>query len=666
MHVKKVILALLPTVVFIACSGGGSPNTAKMAKPDCDRACLEHLIDAVMTGMTAHSAAGLPTTPGFRYVENNQTLKAGDGSWQTLQSFGPYKHYFADPESGNAAVIAVMQENGSAGLFTLRIRAEGKRLAEAEAIITHDPRGAGNYAKLGKVPPSWLESVPEEERMSREDLAATANKYFGSMENNDGKGDYSFFADDCNRLEHGLKTTNNAPQNYGHSTDAEFVTLGCRGQFETGFLGFVTRIRDRRYEVIDVERGAVFSIAGFDHNETLRNIPLTNGKNFKVPTYFSASRTLQVGEAFRARDGKIKDIEMTLHEFPYGMRTGFRSTFDPSNEVPGGRAPEASKACDRACLEASLDQLVVAMADHDPKRAPLADKVRYTENDQQLGMYDGLWGTLTEVGTYRVRLVDPARGLAVFVGRVTETDLPGILTLRVRVIGGRINEIEATIVREERAGADELFRARQPVEAEPAALTRVEPLLLQELPEAARVDREQLVGLVGQYWDALEQGKGGDVPFTADCSRRDNGVLVTQNPELPRPPAKGRSATDIQWSLSGTAPEVAALPFRPYSLGCAAQLASGYSAYVSRVRDRRILLVDEERGLVATSAYLDVPGTVRNAPTADGGTLHLPVVLGRPFTLAATQLYKIDGGQIRRIETVSKVLPYGAKPAWVN
>jgi hypothetical protein len=664
--VKKAILALLPTAVFIACSGGSAPSASKVVKADCDRACLEKLIDAVMTGMTSHSAANLSTTPGFRYVENNQTLKPGDGSWQTLESFGPYKHYFADPESGNAAVIAVMRENGSAGLFTLRIRAEGKRLAEAEAIVTHDPRGAANYEKLGKVADAWLEAVPADERMTREELAATANKYFGSMENNDGKGDYSFFADDCNRLEHGLKTTNNTPQNYGHSTDAEFVTLGCRGQFETGFLGFVTRIRDRRYEVIDVERGAVFGIAGFDHNGTLRNIPLTNGKNFKVPTYFSGSRTLQVGEAFRARDGKIKDIEMTLHEFPYGMRTGFRSTFDPSNEVPGGQVPDAKKRCDRGCLEGSLDQLIAAMVDHNPKRAPLADQVRYTENDQHLGLYDGLWGTLTEVGSYRVRVVDPSRGLAVFVGRVTETDLPGILTLRVRVIGGRINEIEATIVREERPGADELFRPRQPVEAEPAALTRAEPLLTQLLPEKQRADRSELVALVDGYLDALEGGKGGDVAFSADCSRHENGVLVTKNSELPRPPAKGRDAAETAWSVAATAPEVPAAPFRPYSLDCTAQLASGYSAYIARARDRRILLVDEDRGLVVSSAYLDIPGTVKQVTGTDGGTINLPPVLGRPYTLAATQLFKIEGGQIRRIEQVDKVQPYGARAAWTH
>ena len=654
---RILVAALVSTVALAACSRGQQQATPP-ATVACDRSCLEQQIESVLTGMVAHDASKLALNSGFRYIENNQSLKAGDGSWQTLQSVGPYKHYFADPDSGNAAVITTMKENDAEGLMTLRIKVVNGKLSEAESIITHDPRGAANYAKLGTGPAAeWLEAAPPEQRMTREALAATADKYFGSMQNNDGKGDYSFFADDCNRLEHGLKTTNNAPQNYGHSTDTEFVTLSCRGQFETGFLGFVTRIRDRRYEVIDVERGAVFGIAPFDHNGTLRNIPLTNGKNFKVPSYFSASRTLQVGEAFRARNGKIEDIEMTLHEFPYGMRTALRSTFSPTMAAPGGQAPAGSQACDRSCLEGVVGKLLTAFTSHDAKLAPLADKVKYTENDQQLALDDGLWGTLTAVSNYRIHVADPSRGQVSFVGRVTETDLPGILALRLRVVGGRISEIEAVIAREERPGSDELFRPRQPVEGDPAALTRLDPLFARVVPPPQRVGREQLVALVNRYFDAIQKGKGGDVPFASDCSRRESGVVVTGNKSLPRPPPKGRSATETTW---GTTEQ----PFKPYALDCAAQLNSGYTAYVARVRDRRINVVDEQRGLVYAVAYYDIPGTVKSFDRKDGGPTVLPQVLGRPYTIASPQVFKIDGGQIHRVEALNKVMPYGTASGW--
>jgi hypothetical protein len=35
--------------------------------------------------------------------------------------------------------------------------------------------------------------------------------------------------------------------------------LGCKAQFETGFFHFVTRIRDRRFAVVDEERGLVLA-----------------------------------------------------------------------------------------------------------------------------------------------------------------------------------------------------------------------------------------------------------------------------------------------------------------------------------------------------------------------------------------------------------------------
>ena len=651
---------VLVAVLLAACSGA---SRSAPDAPDCDRACLEALINQFMAAMVAHDASALPLNDSFVYVENNQNLQPGEGSWQTLQSFGNYRHYFADPEAGQAAIITTLRENNSAGLFTLRIKAENGKLSEAEAIITHDPRGAGNYEKLLAPANEWLETVAEEDRMSRDELAVLANKYFGSMENNDGKGDYSFFAKDCNRLEHGLRTTNNAPEKYGHSNDSEFVTLDCRGQFETGFLGFVTRIRDRRYEVIDVERGAVFSIAAFDHDGTIRNIALTNGKNFKVPSYFSAPRSLQVGEAFRARNGHIQDIEMTLHEFPYGQRMALHSTFVPSSAVPGGSDATAETACDRACVEQAMDQLLTAFTTHKPQAAPLAGLVRYIENDQPLAIGDGLWGTVTAINNWQIRLTDADQGTALFMGRVVETDLNSLLTLRIKLQGDRISQIEAQVVREEKTGAEELFRPLQPTDPQPTALNRLDPVLSQQVPAEQRAEPKALIATVQRYFDALEGRNEEPVTFSADCSRRDNGLLVTNNPELPAP-ARAQSPGQFQWRVEARGTGNVSAELRPYALPCSAQLASGYATAISAVRDRRVLISDAERGLVAVAAYYDMPGTRQQFKTADGVLVHMPAVWGRPRTLATRQLFKIEGGAIRRIETFSKVMAYGARPLW--
>ena len=220
---------------------------------------------------------------------------------------------------------------------------------------------------LGAPEPLWLQAVPAADRVSREVLIATANKYFTGMQRNDPKGDYSFFDPDCNRLEHAELTTNlKTPQAYGHSNDTDFSSMGCQAQFQTGFLGFVTGIRDRRFVVVDEERQALFTFADLDHNGTVRVLHMSTGKDFVVPAYFDVPRTLQVGEAFRMRHDRIHRIEMTLTELPYGMRPA-----DAPAE-PARSKPAVKPTCDRACLGDLLERLLQAIVDHDPTGEPLA------------------------------------------------------------------------------------------------------------------------------------------------------------------------------------------------------------------------------------------------------------------------------------------------------
>ncbi|HTC36140.1 MAG TPA: hypothetical protein VK724_22360, partial [Bryobacteraceae bacterium] len=50
-----------------------------------------------------------------------------------------------------------------------------------------------------------------------------------------------------------------------------------------------------------------------------------------------------------------------------------------------------SSTCDRACLEGLVDQYLDAMTAHDPKLAPLAKNIKFTEDGQKLVIPDGLW-----------------------------------------------------------------------------------------------------------------------------------------------------------------------------------------------------------------------------------------------------------------------------------
>jgi hypothetical protein len=229
---------------------------------------------------------------------------------------------------------------------------------------------------MGQPEQVWLEAVPPAQRISRAMLIAQTNKYYTGMERNDPKGDYSFFDKDCNCLERALKTTNvKTGEAYGHSNDTDFASLGCEAQFQTGFLGFVTKIRERRYPVVEKERQAVLAITTFDHNGTVRTLPSMNGKSSPIPAYFDVPRTLHASEAFRLRSDKLFRIEMTLTEVPYGMSSPFHSG-PPANLSGAGTSLTAANTCKRACLESLVEQVLQAMLAHDSSHLPLAKGVR--------------------------------------------------------------------------------------------------------------------------------------------------------------------------------------------------------------------------------------------------------------------------------------------------
>jgi len=647
-RLPSAALAMLAFAALASCSKKAAPPpAADVPVPQvCDRACLEGFIEAYLAALVAHDPAQLQVAGAVKFVENNQPLKLGEGTWKTVTGLGEYRHYFADPESGQVAVITVVHENGADALFDVRLSVANRKITEAETMIIRDPRGSANYVKMQKPEALWLEAAPADKRATREQLIATTDRYFSSMAMNDGKGDYSFFADDCNRLEHGLKTTNNAPSNYGHSDDKEFVTLGCAAQFKTGFLGFVTRIRDRRYLVVDVERQAVFAFNFLDHNGTIREIPLSNGKTFKIPQFFSIPRTLQVGEAFKIHDNKLQRIEMTLNEYPYGMKPAW-PTKDPA---PTG-APIAAKTkldanCDRKCLDGAVSSVLAALIAHDPARAPLAPNVKYTENDQALAIGDGLWGTATQVGSYKVTFADPSQNEVAFLGHLTELDVPGVLAMRLKVADGLITEIEVVLPREEIQRADTLFRPRLINELQPKLFTKVDPAFTRVLKPAERTPRDKMIQIANQYFDSVVQQSSAGVPFAPDCSRRENGVQTT------------RDAT-------ASALDPNAKDFLPYSLGCAELVDSGFFSNIASIRDRRDWVVDEERGVVMRVGYTDIPGTVKSFKARNStSTVSFPTSQGIPYTLLSPTAIKIENGKIRRIETIDKSAPYGMKSGW--
>jgi hypothetical protein len=303
------------------------PKPPKMLpKPDCDRACLEGIMTQYLNAMVAHDPSKAPFAPGVKYAQDNVPLKIGQALWATASGLGKYKHFFADAERGDVGVIANVYENGVGAILITRLKVKDKQITEAEQFVAHDPYGAANYEKIGSPDPNWLTTIPLDRRQSREALEAAAFMYYEGLQKNDGKGIYAF-TDDCNRIEDASKTSNQPrPQNYGHSDSdlSDFTMLNCKAQYELGFLGFTTGCRDRRFMVVDTERGSVLANAYLDFDGTVKEMKLTDGRVWKVPPYFMTPRTNQSNEAYRIENGSIRLIEMTMYEVMFNMKPAFQ------------------------------------------------------------------------------------------------------------------------------------------------------------------------------------------------------------------------------------------------------------------------------------------------------------------------------------------------------
>lgn len=306
-------------------------SEAALAADTCDRACLEGFVDRYFDAVIANNPAALPLAADVRFTEDGQRLVIGDGLWNTMKAKGNYRLFVTDVPAGQVAFIGTILEDhrdraqSTPALVAVRLKVENQTISQIEQIVVRNENAAKNVDAM-TVRPGLLATVPQAERMSRAELIKVSNLYFSGMQQNDGRGEYPF-ADDCDRLENGGRSTN-APTPAGEKRpDPRTATnysgqWSCSEQFQSGLIHFVHRIRDRRFVAVDEERGIAFSFAFFDHpgGET-RNFETPDGR--KVSAGPVQPWTWQLAELFKVQDGKIHEIEAILQRSPYGMNSGW-------------------------------------------------------------------------------------------------------------------------------------------------------------------------------------------------------------------------------------------------------------------------------------------------------------------------------------------------------
>lgn len=303
---------------------------------------------------------------------------------------------------------------------------------------------------------------------------------------------------------------------------------------------------------------------------------------------------------------------------------------DKVSNSDAGPMQATGSECDRACLESFADQYLDALVAHDPSQIPLANNVKFTENGQVLEVGDALWATASDIPTdYKIYITDPKTGQAGFSGLMKENGKLALISFRLKIANGKVTEIEQIVARDD----GQFFGGR--------SLTTADPIYAEVLDPSERSSREDMVKIADSYFVALERMDGTrPVPFADTCNRLENGMQTTNNPGL------GGASSD---------------GFNISAMSCTEQFKTGFLRFVTKIR-RRHLIIDEERGLVSSTALLDHAGNIKEVTLTDGRTV--PIGVLSPTSFLGGGFFKIKDGNIHRIHTILVTVPYGMKDGW--
>ena len=193
------------------------------------------------------------------------------------------------------------------------------------------------------------------------------------------------------------------------------------------------------------------------------------------------------------------------------------------------------KALRRRELVKIAEQFTEALIEKRPDLIPLAENVRATYNGEEREVGDNeVWHNTLTIRE-RQTFIDPVSGQFVFFGMtsnetVERNEIFPIenhfyaknfhYTARVKVEDHRITEIEE-------CGADTRMRHFY-ADVDEIRLPDLEFEI--PIPEEERSTREELIGIVNMYWDALDrQGDWENLPVHPDAQRFENGYRTTNH-----------------------------------------------------------------------------------------------------------------------------------------
>ncbi|MGD9162711.1 MAG: hypothetical protein PVG39_30175 [Desulfobacteraceae bacterium] len=293
----------------------------------------------------------------------------------------------------------------------------------------------------------------------------------------------------------------------------------------------------------------------------------------------------------------------------------------------------SAKECNRACLEKYIDRYMNAMLKNDPSLDLFARDCKFTENGVRLPLGgEGLWIDMSGIGTYKFYVPDIETQQIAFIGTAKEGEAGTLVAvaIRLKIVDGKITEAEQLVIRPDSSyTGGEQGMSFPPTGESVEKLGKPHKVYFEVIPGKKRPSREEMIKTANYYFSGMQNNDGkGYYPFADDCHRLENGMSSTNVPvpegqEIPDP--KTSKVYSAHW-------------------GCKEQFESGLLNMVTRIRDRRFVAVDRERGIVIAFGFFDHHGI--------------------NWTWQLAELFKIENGLIRRIEAVFHRCPFGMNSGW--
>ena len=286
--------------------------------------------------------------------------------------------------------------------------------------------------------------------------------------------------------------------------------------------------------------------------------------------------------------------------------------------------PGRTKPCDRACLVGFMDGYLHALESKDRSALQLAEEVWFTENTARLDLGEGiLWRADIKPTSFRITAADPVTG-EVAVQTVYEIQgKPALVAVRLKIDRRMITEVEELLDRNVAPEAMELLRTPRPV-------------LVDDLPAKDRSTREYMIYAANAYFDALTGENGKIAPFADECIRHEQGYQTVAN----KTPGRAMPSPVIPDPSTPFGKQIAAMSV----MTCAQQVDTKIFTGIKKIWPRRALIVDEQKGLVATFPLFvhDGPRRPAEGQPLGGIGMVLNMVTMETFSIRKDKIYDVE------------------------